>query len=226
MKKILIVILAALVLIPATLEAKKAKKDYSMYLTGAVPEKDGRVVFSKTFKIPGKSEADLKKEMMVFVKDSLVGRGIQDPWNRMLTDETCDTLICARVEEWMVFVRKFLYLDQTRFRYQINVRVNNNSINMEICQISYLYGEEWVENKPTGNGGEIYRAEDWITDKNALNKKGTKMLPQSGKFRRKTVDRCSQIFNMAMDMFETKAAAEEAAKASKPEVKKRKFVEE
>ena len=37
-------------------------------------------------------------------------------------------------------------------------------------------------------------AEEWITDKNAVNKKGTRLLPMSAKFRRATIDRVKEIF--------------------------------
>ena len=38
------------------------------------------------------------------------------------------------------------------------------------------------------------KADEWITDKYALNKKKTKLLKGSGKFRRKTIDRKDNIF--------------------------------
>ena len=40
-----------------------------------------------------------------------------------------------------------------------------------------------------------YIAEEWITDKYAVNKKRTRLYPVSGKFRRKTIDRKDFIFN-------------------------------
>ena len=42
--------------------------------------------------------------------------------------------------------------------------------------------------------GMQVKAEEWITDKYALNKKGTKLSRISGKFRRKTIDRKDNIF--------------------------------
>ena len=56
-----------------------------------------------------------------------------------------------------------------------------------------------------GNNGMIFKAEEWISDKEALNKDKTKLYPKSGKFRRKTVDRVEEIFDAAMDAFETPA---------------------
>ena len=159
-------------------------------------------------------------------KDNLVVKGIEDAWTRMISDGKEDGIIAARVEEWMVFSKKFLYLDQTRFRYQISVTTGDGAVNITVTQVSYLYSEEWEENKPTGKGGEIYRAEEWITDEHALNKKGTKVLPQSGKFRRKTIDRIEEIFENAMDMFETKVKEKKAKENKEEKVQKRQFVVE
>ena len=132
-------------------------------------------------------------------------------------------IITAKVEDWLVFRKKFLSIHKTRLRYQIIVTTGNGAVNITVTQISYLYSEEWEEMKPTGMGGEIYRAEEWITDEHALNKKGTKVLPLSGKFRRKTVDRMEELFNNAMDMFEEKIK-EEKSKENETKVQKRQFV--
>ncbi len=126
---------------------------------------------------------------------------------------------------WFIFTKKFLSLDRTRFRYQIAVTTGQEKVNIVVTQISYLYGEEWRENKPTGEGGTIYRAEEWITDEHALNKKGTRVLSGSGKFRRGTIDRVEAIFTDAMDMFEAQGQAQEAEEKD-TKVQRRRFVEE
>lgn len=46
----------------------------------------------------------------------------------------------------------------------------------------------------TQGKSETYLAEKWITDKEAVNKKHTRLYPISGKFRRKTIDRKDEIF--------------------------------
>ena len=53
-----------------------------------------------------------------------------------------------------------------------------------------------------GEHGIIFKAEEWISDGEALNKAKTKLYPKSGKFRRKTVDRMEEIFDQAMDLFD------------------------
>jgi hypothetical protein len=218
------VILFMLLLLPLTIMAQ-TDKNSPKYLRGAVPEENGVVVFNKTFSVAGQSKQQLYDNMLFYIKDNLVVKGIEDAWTRLISDGKEDGVISARVEEWMVFSKKFLSLDQTRFRYQITAEINNKGVKMTISQISYLYGEEWNENKPTGEGGTIYRAEEWITDNVALNKQGTKVLSLSGKFRRKTIDRVEEIFENAMDMFEEKVK-EQTATEKQTEKPKRQFVTE
>lgn len=223
MKKI---ILTLLLMLPLVLMAQKAKvdKNASKYLRGAVPVENGIVTFSKSFSVPGQTDAQLYESMLFYVKDNLVARGIEDAWTRMLSDGKEDGTITARVEEWMVFSKKFLSLDRCRLRYQIIVTTGNGKVDMTVTQISYLYGEEWSENKPTGHGGEIYRAEEWITDEHALNAKGTKVLSGSGKFRRHTIDRMEELFDNAMDMFENRIKEEKAREEKADAKPKRQFV--
>jgi colicin import membrane protein len=58
---------------------------------------------------------------------------------------------------------------------------------MEMSHIKYFYEEE--------RNPQRYKAEEWITDKEAVNKKNTRLLPLTGKFRRKTIDRKDYLFN-------------------------------
>mgnify|MGYP000886098372 FL=1 len=59
---------------------------------------------------------------------------------------------------------------------------------MSIERISY----EYETGRPSGFKST---AEDIITDKEALNKKGNKLNRLTGKFRRKTIDRKDQLFD-------------------------------
>ena len=87
----------------------------------------------------------------------------------------------------MVFKSVSLSLDQTKFNFRILVNCNDGKAEIKMTNIFYDYD---VERKPIR-----YRAEEWITDKYAVNKKRTKLYPISGKFRRKTIDRKDFIFN-------------------------------
>ena len=105
----------------------------------------------------------------------------------------------ARIEEYMTFNKTFYELDRTRFRYLLNAEVKGQKVNLTITQISYYYNEDM-----DGKNGVNYKAEEWITDELAVNKKGTKLYPRSGKFRKMTVDRVQEIFQGFMDAFSTK----------------------
>jgi colicin import membrane protein len=78
-------------------------------------------------------------------------------------------------------------LDQTRMLYVLKVRCSDGKADIEMTNIRYVYDE--------ARKAMRYTAEEWITDKEALNKKGTRLLPVSAKFRRKTIDRKDFLFN-------------------------------
>lgn len=192
MKKILFALLLA---IPFMLQAKDIVD--AKYLKGAVPEQNGIVCFKKSFSVPGKSQDKICQTLSKFVKNQIIAPAIQDLRTRILSDGKEDGTIVAKVEEYMLFKKKPLYLDQTRFRYQLNIKTKGSDVEMEISQISYYYNEDM-----DGTKGIDYRAEEWITDKEALNKSGKKLYPRSGKFRTKTIDRVEEIFDAAMNSFE------------------------
>ncbi len=182
MKRILLMILMAMPLM-----AMAQKTDDSKYLKGAVPEVDGIITFSRSFDVTGKTQAEVYASLQNVVK-TLVANGRQDLRTRVVSDE--NNMIVARVEEIMTFKKKFLNWDHTYFRYLITAQaVSATKAEVVIKNISYHYGFD-----QEGNGGEEYKAEEWISDKEAINKAGTKLYPRSGKFRRKTVDRVDDIF--------------------------------
>ena len=171
----------------------------SRYLAGAVPTENGIVTFRKSFTVNGKSQEQIFQTMSHFVQNEIVGKAIQDLRTRIVSDGREDGTIVARAEEFFVFKKKPLYLDRTRFRYQLSISVKGNKVDMTLTQISFYYNEDM-----DGSNGVTYKAEEWITDEEALNKKKTKLLPKSNKFRIRTVDRVEEIFNAAMDAFEEK----------------------
>lgn len=173
-------------------------KDDTKYLAGAVPEVNGMVTFTKSFTVADKSAQEVRQTMQQFVND-LVENSIPAPGNYARVMEDSEEGIVARVCEWMVFKKKPMYLDRTRFRYQIKVQTQGNRVTLIISTISYYYAEDME-----GEGGTLFKAEEWISDREALNKSKTKLYPKSGKFRRKTVDRAEEIFDAAMDAFEEK----------------------
>lgn len=98
----------------------------------------------------------------------------------IFTDKDKGTIIVSG-EEYMVFSASMLSLDRTRIYYHLQIDCSSEKVKLQISRIKYWYNED-------RDGGERYKAEEWISDENALNKAKTRLLPISGKFRRKTID--------------------------------------
>ena len=191
------ILFAALLCLPLCLMAHKDDKN-PKYLLGAVPEVNGVVTFQKDFSVTDKNEQQIYDILLAYIKNSLIGNAIQDkavPYTRIISEEKESGSIVARIEEYMTFKRiPVISLDRTRFRYLLNAEVKGQKVSLTITQISYYYNEDM-----DGKNGVPYKAEEWISDKEAVNKKGTKLYPRSGKFRRLTIDRVQAIFEGFMD---------------------------
>ena len=195
-----LVLLLALLCLPLSLMADKKDKD-PKYLLGAVPELEGIVTFQKNFSVTDKSEQQIYDILLAYITDSIAGKAIQDKgqqYTRIISNDKAEGTIVARIEEYMTFRKVFLNLDRTRFRYLLSAKVTGQKVNLVITQISYYYNED-----QEGKNGIYYKAEEWITDKLAVNKAGTKLYPRSGKFRRFTIDRVHNIFEGFMDAVST-----------------------
>lgn len=192
MKKLLLTLLLALPFMA------QAASDDSKYLKGAVPEENGIVTFRQTFSVPGKSQADIFPVMAAYVKSLVKGSVPNSLRARVVSEDAATGEIVARVEEYMVFKKKPLYLDRAQFRFMLNTKCTpEGKVIMTLTQIAYGYDEN-----SEGVTQTTIKAEEWITDTQAINKAGNKLYPRSGKFRRKTVDRVEEIFAKAREAFE------------------------
>ena len=88
--------------------------------------------------------------------------------------------------------------DESRITYNFSVVVNNEGITLKMTDIKYRY-EEGRE-----GGGKAFSAEEWITDDEAFNRKKTKFLKSTGKFRIKTIDLKDALFEKANDILNNK----------------------
>ena len=166
-------------------EVKNEVNKDAKYLKGAVPEVDGKVVFSKTINAPGKS-ADQVYDIVKGYLEKMTGEENQVS-SRIVIDDKEKHELGATFNEWLVFKSTPIMLDKTRMLYVIKACCYDGKADIQMTNIRYVYDE----NREAKN----YTAEEWITDKEALNKKGTRVLPVSGKFRRKTIDRKDFLFN-------------------------------
>ena len=166
-------------------EVKTKAKVEAKYLKGAVPEVNGQVVFSKHIEAPGKTASQIYDIMLQYMER--LTKTTNQIQSQIASADDKKHEIVGAYQEWLVFKKALLSLDRTRFFYVLQVQCNDGRADVEMKRIRYLYEEE--------RDPRHYRAEDWITDKEAVNKKNTKLLPISGKFRRKTIDRKDFLFN-------------------------------
>lgn len=156
------------------------------YLTGAVPVKDGKVVFEQTINAPGKS-ADQIYDILLDLVERMARGGNQSEQSRVVIQDKAKHQIVADFYEWLVFTNKALVLDRTHLRFYLIINCEDGKATAEMTRISYLYEEE--------RDPQRYTAEEWITDEECMNKEHTKLFRMNGKFRRKTIDRKDFIFN-------------------------------
>ncbi len=167
-------------------EVKKEKVNpNAKYLRGAVPEVDGKVVFSTTIEVPGKSADQIFNIIKGYMKKMLREKNQLN--SVLLVDDSTSHHVGGRYEEWLIFKKTAITLDQTRFMYVLDAQCQDGKAEVTLSHIRYLYEEN--------RDPQRLKAEGWITDADAVNKKNTKLYPITGKFRRKTIDRKDFLFN-------------------------------
>lgn len=183
MNKFTILFLTLFLALPMAMKANSAKEkqDDTRYLAGAVPEVEGKVVFSKEFQIPGMSQAQIYDTMTKWMDERL--KENQNIDSRIVFSDEAKGTIAGIGEEWIVFKSSALSLDRALINYQITVTCKPGNCLVELEKIRFTYRET-----------EKYKAEEWITDKYALNKDKTKLVRGLAKWRRKTVDFADDIF--------------------------------
>lgn len=191
--------------LPAMLHAQD--RDDSKYLAGAVPEVDGKVIFTKEFSIPGMSQEEIYDRVLDWMTTRLKEN---ENNSRVVFYDKEKGQIVGTGDEWIVFSSSALSLDRTKITYQLTVTCQPEKCTLEVEKIRFNYRE----------GKEKYTAEEWITDKYALNKAQTKLVRGLAKWRRKTVD---FVDDLCLGVAEALSAS--TAKAPVEEKKEEKKVE-
>ncbi len=173
--------LALLFCITLAIDAHSQKQDDSRYLAGAVPEVDGKVVFSKEFSIPGMTQQDIFSRTLKWMESRLAKNANN---SRVLYINEEEGQLVGTGEEWLVFTSKALSLDRTLVTYQLTALCQDEKCELSVEKIRYTYR----------GGEEKYIAEEWIADKYALNKDKTKLVRGIAKWRRKTVDFVDELY--------------------------------
>lgn len=178
MKQLLLFVL----LIPTLLWAQ----DDSKYLAGAVPQENGKVIFTKEISAPALSSKQIYDSMLQWAK----GHFNTDNARVVYANEA-EGDIAAVGEEYLVFQNSALSLDRTLMNYRVTIECKNHDCTIKVNGIRYEYNVSYQRDP------EKYLAEEWITDKYALNKDKTKLYKGNGKFRTKTVDFVNDLFKDA-----------------------------
>lgn len=153
------------------------------YLAGAVPEVNGKVIFSDTLQLQGMNASQVYEYALMWAEANY-----NTEESRVAYTNNEQAVISCRGKSELVFSSSALSLDRALINYQLNLYCLNNACRIEMKAISYEYN---VANK---REPEKYYAEKWITDKEALNGKD-KLYRGNGKFRIKTIDLFDDICN-------------------------------
>ncbi len=153
------------------------------YLLGAVPEVGGKVIFEKSIAV--KQPVDDNRLFNLMDKWAQNNYKAEDDLNSrvLLSDLQSRTIACAG-EKYLVFKKSALVLDQAKMSYQMVMEVGSGKCNVIVRNIRYDYSDS----------KELQAAEQMITDKVALNKKGDKLNRYYDKFRTQTIDSINSIF--------------------------------
>ena len=173
----------------AAKEKQEKPNPDAKYLEGAVPEVNGKIEWSMEVDVPGKSATQIYDIMLKCFTD-LTKTDNQLEGSSVALVNKQEHIIVANIYEWLVFKDISLSLDRAKMRYALVAYCSDGKLKVTMSRISYKYEEERVK------GGIFYKAEDWISDKKALNRKHTRLLPGSAKFRRKTIDRKDYLFGI------------------------------
>ena len=197
MKKILISLLMVLPMMAAAQDntwervektsTGSTNPDAKYLVEGAVPEVDGKVCWQKVIDAPGKSASQIYDILLAQLNKMVNEENQLFEKSKVAIQDKASHQLGATFHEWLVFKSTALNLDRTVLNYQLIVNCSDGKADVQMTRISYDYD---LERDPIH-----YTAEEWISDKYAVNKKRTKLLKLSAKFRRKTIDRKDYIFN-------------------------------
>jgi len=181
MKKSAFLLALFIFCLPAMMQAQENESENNKnYLTGAVPEKDGKVVFSKEFNLSNLSKDQVFDKMLDWMGKQLKKN---NNTSRVIYSDKEKGVIVGYGEEYLVFKSSSLSLDRAVIKYQINTTCLPEKCTMNIEKIYYDYEKD-----------KKIPAEQEITDKEALNKDKTKLIRGTAKFRIKTVDFADAVF--------------------------------
>ncbi|MCD8263261.1 MAG: DUF4468 domain-containing protein [Tannerellaceae bacterium] len=154
------------------------------YLSGAVTEEEGKVVFSRKIETHSLSAEQTYELMNQWLKEQVLNENTR----LVYSDKIKGGLVVAG-EEYLVFSKTALSLDCSLLSYRLFIHCQENECVLKLGNLCYQYNVSY-QKEP-----EKYVAEEWITDKYALTK--GKLNRISGKFRIGTIDFADKLFEGA-----------------------------
>ena len=182
MRRILVLLIAAV--LPVLVAAQDKNVALDKYLQKeAVPVKEGKVVFTESLHVmEGYSSAQLAD----IAKKCLEGIIAEGKGKKNMIVSEKENSVAAVYQTDLVFQNTSLSLDKASMECLLMLNYRDGQFFLDVERIKYAYDD--------GTGMETILAEDYITYENAVNRKGTKLLPITGKFRRGTIDAVDAVF--------------------------------
>ena len=148
------------------------------YDKGSVPVVNGRVMFQETITTT-LGEGNAYQRISEWAKQRFNKPNVIV--SKFTAEDNTNHALSLTAEEYVVFTKKFFVFDRTRINYWLEIQSTEGSTTIKMTRINYWYEEE-------REGGFKFSAEEFITDDEAFNAKGTKMLKDQGKFRKGTIN--------------------------------------
>lgn len=159
--------------------------DMSRYLAkDAVVVEDGYVVFTDKIQLVDNCNIGKIGQTALSWMEGFLS-GYEPSRNRVISNEPGKIVGMGDME--IVFVKNALAYDRAQMSYAMTLEYTEKECSLSVERIRYVYDDGTQVSKIT--------AEEYIVDQMAVNKKGTRLTPVTGKFRKKTIDAVDEIFS-------------------------------
>lgn len=173
-----------ILLLTGTLCCFADKKEDSKYLSGAIPEIDGKVVLTRNIDINDKVSPNQIYELVCAWADTAYAEK-EDSKQRILLKTPSENTIIVQGDDKLIFKSSLLSLDQADVEYRLTITVEQGKCLLVFSYLKYHYQDF--------KGYE--KAENLITDKLAYNAKKNKLNRYYDRFRIFTIDQIDNITN-------------------------------
>lgn len=182
MKRFIFIILALMMVTPALLHGQTEK-----YMEGAVPVIDGKVIFERELNIPLFSEEQIYKALADWAGKKFTGKS-----NRVISTDDSKSVVLIQGEDEMT-IRIGLFPGKVKVHYILSADCSNGKCTLKTTRVRY------TNNPASKNSTDVIMAEEYITDRYALNKAKTKIFKGTGDYRMNTIDIVDKIAQDAQD---------------------------